>query len=126
MSDPRLAKRLFLAAQRDLRALEGMLDREVFAEEIFGFHVQQTAEKALKAWLAALGDIYPYTHDLGILLQRLENRGCEVADFWELLEFNPFAVQFRYDVIEIGDAEIDRAGEIVRLQSLLSCVNQWL
>ncbi|MFL5004357.1 MAG: hypothetical protein ACJ8DK_03290 [Microvirga sp.] len=30
-----------------------MLDRQDFAEEIFGFHAQQVVEEALKAWIAA-------------------------------------------------------------------------
>lgn len=58
-------------AQRDLRALKGMLNRDTFANEVFGFFVQQAAEKGLKAWLTLLGDVYPFTHDLGLLLQRL-------------------------------------------------------
>lgn len=53
------AKVLLEAALRDLRALYGMLDRDTFADEIFGFHVQQTAEKALKAWLNLLGSPRP-------------------------------------------------------------------
>ncbi|NEQ31824.1 MAG: HEPN domain-containing protein [Leptolyngbya sp. SIO4C5] len=51
-----------------MQALEGMQDKTVFADEIFGFHVQQAIEKCLKAWIAALGEVYPYTHDLGVLL----------------------------------------------------------
>jgi len=50
MSDPKKqAKTLLHAAWRDLQALTGMLDAELFVDEIFGFHVQQAAEKALKA-----------------------------------------------------------------------------
>lgn len=45
---------LLSAAYKDLRALRGMLDAHVFVDEIFGFHAQQAAEKALKAWLAFL------------------------------------------------------------------------
>jgi hypothetical protein len=77
-----------------------MLDSEFFAEEIFGFHVQQSVEKALKAWLEFLGETFPYTHDLGVLLQKLENRGCEVTEFWDLLDFSLFAVQLRYDSLD--------------------------
>lgn len=40
------------AGTKDLRALQGMSDPDVFADEVFGFHAQQAAEKALKAWLA--------------------------------------------------------------------------
>jgi HEPN domain-containing protein len=59
---------LLTAASRDLRALQGMTDPGVFADEIFGFHAQQAAEKALKAWLSALDVEYPRTHDLTMLL----------------------------------------------------------
>lgn len=54
---------LLAAANRDFRALRGMTDSSVFADEIFGFHAQQAAEKALKAWLAVLDVEYPRTHD---------------------------------------------------------------
>ena len=45
MSDIKQARTLFGAATRDLVAIRGMFDPEVFADEIFGFHVQQAAEK---------------------------------------------------------------------------------
>jgi len=54
--------RILLSMAEDLNALRGMEDQEVFAEEIFGFHAQQVAEKALKAWLAWLGVQYSKTH----------------------------------------------------------------
>ena len=40
MEDYEHARRLILAARRDLRALAGMEDPHVFAEEVFGFHAQ--------------------------------------------------------------------------------------
>jgi hypothetical protein len=40
MSDVKQARTLFGAATRDLSAIRGMFDSEVFADEIFGFHVQ--------------------------------------------------------------------------------------
>ena len=36
-----------------------MRDVDIFADEIFGFHAQQAAEKLLKAWLALLGEVTP-------------------------------------------------------------------
>lgn len=41
-----------------------MPDREAFADEIIGFHAQQAAGKALKAWDASLGQKHPFGHDL--------------------------------------------------------------
>ena len=62
-------------AYRDLKALGGMLDAEVFADEIFGFHVQQMVEKCLKAWMCVLGITYPFTHQINRLLVLLRNTG---------------------------------------------------
>ena len=55
------AHQMLAAATKDWRALAGMADPDVFADEIFGFHAQQAAEKALKAWLSLFkqrGQIY--------------------------------------------------------------------
>ena len=123
MSDLKKARALLDAAHRDLQALRGMLDSEFFAEEIFGFHVQQAAEKALKAWLEFLGETFPYTHDLGVLLQKLENRGCEVTEFWDLLDFSLFAVQLRYDSLDGLDEPIDRQGSIEKIRALYLTVD---
>ena len=68
MSDLKQARVLLEAAERDTSALRGMGDAAVFADEIFGFHVQQAAERLVKAWLASLGEIYPLSHDLAALL----------------------------------------------------------
>jgi HEPN domain-containing protein len=123
MSNLNKARALLEAAHRDLKALTGMLDSEVFAEEIFGFHVQQAAEKALKAWLELLGEVFPYTHDLGVLLQKLENRGYEVTEFWDLLDFNLFAVQLRYDSLHGLDEPIDRQDAIEKVRDLYGVVD---
>ena len=55
MKDLEQARNFLSIAARDYRALCGMEDAEVFSDEIFGFHVQQAVEKALKAWLCSLG-----------------------------------------------------------------------
>ncbi len=49
MSDLLQARTLMAAAHRDLKALTGMLDADIFEDEIFGSRVQQAAEKTLKA-----------------------------------------------------------------------------
>ena len=79
------ARDLLAAARRDESALRAMMDPAAIADEIFGFHVQQAAEKSLKAWLAAVGFEYPRTHDIGILLLILKRLGCEVHDLAHLV-----------------------------------------
>jgi HEPN domain-containing protein len=62
MSDPEHARLLLEMAEKDLRALGGMTDDEIFADSIFSFHAQQAVEKALKAWCSLRGVRYPRTH----------------------------------------------------------------
>ena len=101
MSDLDHARQMLAIANRDLKALGGMLDSDVFAYEIFGFHAQQTAEKALKAWIAALGGSYGFTHDLGLLLDTLKGLGADCDSYYDLPDLTIFAVHFRYD--DAGD-----------------------
>jgi HEPN domain-containing protein len=48
-------------ARRDLLAAQGMTEPTTFHEAVWGFQVQQTIEKALKAWLYLLGVEPPFT-----------------------------------------------------------------
>lgn len=50
MSNLEHARMMLKLAQKDLKAIKGMLDPEVFDDEIFGFHSPQSVEKAIKAW----------------------------------------------------------------------------
>ena len=63
-SDKEHAGQLLSMAEKDHNALAAMPDVEHFSEEVFGFHAQQTVEKALKAWIAFLGATYPKSHDV--------------------------------------------------------------
>jgi len=90
--------------RKDLGALELFEHTKELADEIFGFHAQQAAEKALKAWISRLGGEYPPTHDLGKLIPILERLGIDPTPLWPLTRWTSFAVQFRYD----GAAERQR------------------
>lgn len=101
-------------ARRDLKALEGMLQGEPFADEIFGFHAQQATEKALKAWLCSVGREAPRTHDLQELTDLLREAQQNVpAVFSGLVDLTDFAVTFRYAEMEL-DADLPRL-EMVRV-----------
>ncbi len=122
MSDLENAAALLRMAEKDLMAVEGMGDPATFAEEIFGFHVQQAAEKALKAWLAAVGEEYPLTHNLATLLDILSGFGVDVEGFWELVDYNPFGVQFRYETLDETDEPVDRRAAAAHVRRLLEHV----
>lgn len=121
MSDLKLARVLLAAAERDITALRGMADTDVFANEIFGFHVQQAAEKLLKANLSLLEDPYPATHDLTRLLELLKAHQPEAESrFGNLVAYNPYAVQLRYSVGDPGLAPPDREAAVQLLQVFLA------
>jgi len=119
------AQALLTAAVRDLRALRAMGDSEEFADEVFGFHAQQAAEKLLKAWLDHLGDEYPLTHSLAVLSERLRVLGRGTAEADEVVDYAPYASDYRYGETPDGE-HVDRGLAVSRLERLLACVEQAL
>ena len=118
MSDRKQARALLEAAEWDLSALRGMGDAGVFADEIFGFHAQQTVEKSFKTWLALLGEIYPMTHDLEMLLTSVVARDAGAARFEELIEYTPYAVRLRYAGADPAPSPLDRNEVVRRVETL--------
>ena len=125
MADLEQARSMLRMAYKDFNALVGMQGNSLFADEIFGFHIQQAVEKALKAWLCTCEDTYPLTHELARLLALLENHGANVEKLWPLVQYTMFAVQARYEEgISELDEPIDRAMEIENVRELLAHVEQ--
>ncbi len=120
MNEGELPSRLLALARRDLRAAEILRDQPEVGDGIVGFHAQQAAEKALKAWLTILGVDFPRTHDLSLLIHKLDGGGVEVASLWELLNLNPFAVQLRYEILD--DEPLDQGATLGQVTALLNHV----
>ena len=116
MSDVKCAKVLYRAAERDVLTLRSMTAGAPV--ESFGFHVQQAAESALRAWLALLGETYPLTHSLETLLNLLAERGAAVESFRSLVDFTPYAVEFRYVGVDPDAEPIDREAALALVQAL--------
>lgn len=104
----REAARMLRIAQRDLKTARSMLDADLFDEASWGFHVQQATEKALKAWISALEQVYPRTHDLALLDQLIIDFGGDPTRFQSLENFTPFGSLLRYDD-EPDPLNLDRA-----------------
>jgi len=98
MSPPDTSRELLALAEKDYKAALILARAEEPQTDAAGFHLQQAVEKAVKAWLALKAVDYPRTHDLSLLLGLLEDRAESIEPFWSLLELNPFAVQFRYEL----------------------------
>ena len=105
------------AAERDLRALRGMEDTLVFADEIAGFHARPAAERLFKVWLILLGEAYPLTHDPDYLRHLVERREPEAGRFEDPIEYAPYAAQLRYGSFENEAAPIDRWKAVQRLKA---------
>lgn len=116
MSDVKCAQALLEFAEQEINALRALLDAPGVGDGVFGFHVQQAAEKSLKAWLALVGVKFPLTDDLGRLTALLDEK-VDAGAFRPLSAYTPFAVQFRYQVVE-GDTPIDRQAALRQVEAL--------
>ncbi len=116
---------LVAIARRDLQAARGMKDATVFHEAVWGFQVQQTIEKALKAWLYLSGIQPPFTHDLVALLKLLEEAAIDITPYRALARFTDFAVQVRYD--DQPDLQnLDRSSWNDRAEALVTVIEAML
>ena len=124
MSDLECARLMLRSAEQDMRSLE-ILAAEG-PEEGFGFHVQQAMENAFKAWLALLGELYPLTHSLETLLERLAACRVDVEPWCDTERYTPYAVQFRYTGVGPDTEPIDREAAAATVRALLAKVAQEL
>jgi HEPN domain-containing protein len=122
-SRPEAGQAIVLArkAEADATAARQLAGNPEITDEIVGFHAQQAVEKWLKALMAARGLPEARIHDIGRLLQILNNDGAELPENSEQLdELTIYAVPMRYD--ELLDAEpLDREVTV----SLLEEVSRW-
>ena len=72
----------------------------------------------LKAWLVLLGESFPLTHDLDYLIRRLEGQEPDVGRFEQLVEYNPYALQFRYESFDVDTSPLDREEAVRCVESL--------
>ena len=63
---------------------------------LIAYHAQQCAEKYLKAFLVYHRIDFPYTHNIGRLLELCAEKGEWAKDLPEADELTPFAIAARY------------------------------
>jgi HEPN domain-containing protein len=104
MSDrPDLPGDLLALAREDLISAEALDKAERVSDSPVGFHAQQAVEKALKAAIASHDLEFPFTHDLGLLMQLCEDAGLELpADLAEADRLTPYAAAVRYGLGDPG------------------------
>jgi HEPN domain-containing protein len=113
---PDLAGDLLALAREDLVSAEALQREERVSDSPVGFHAQQAVEKALKAVIAGRGQDFPFTHDLGLLMQLCEDAGFTLPD--DLIEadrLTPYATALRYG---LGDPKAVPAESAIRYAAL--------
>lgn len=126
MNANREATVLLTMAGKDIDLLRFIITSDLVADEIFGFHAQQAAEKTLKAWIIGAGGTIDRTHDVRRLLIMLQDLGFNVDCYRELIPLNSFAVQFRYEAMEEEDVPLDRADTLIKVEGLHEYVKAFL
>ena len=124
MTHRKLAKKLLLKADQDTLVLEKLKSDPEIATEILGFHAQQAAEKMLKAALAYHQIKILFTHRLTDLIDSLRDHGVVFPqDLEEVRYLTPFAVEFRYSIL---DEEDNEAFDVQASLALLKRLRQWV
>lgn len=108
-----LAVDLLSLARDDETAARTLIDADS-PESIVGFHCQQAVEKALKAVLADAGLDFPFTHNIGLLIQLCEDTGVALPeDLADIDRLTPYAVHLRYGTVHAPTVELKIAVEWV-------------
>ena len=92
------AKVLLEKSGNDLKSAEIGLAYESPMDTV-AFHVQQAAEKLIKALLASQATLYPKTHDLKTLLDLVPAEFQAVHSFRDRIQgWTSYAVDMRYEI----------------------------
>lgn len=119
---------LFLnKAQQDAVLVEKIIDDSDIAIETLGFHIEQAFEKALKALLSAHGIPFRRTHDIRELLDLLDDNDLSLPMYFgDLDEWTPFAVEYRYEEMEIESMSFNKSEVLTNLHDVLEWVQNHL
>jgi len=93
---------LLKKAEGDIRLVELMRKSQDYTLdfEIYMFHLQQAAEKSLKAILIKMKITYSRTHDLEVLIEKCYSNNIELnIDEMKINDLTDYAVEGRYDFL---------------------------
>jgi HEPN domain-containing protein len=116
-----LVKAWLEKAKKDLEVAKSAKRKGISYADIACFHAQQSAEKALKAYLVWLEVEFPKTHVLEDLLDLIAPQDTSLESWRETLQaMTPFAVEIRYPEsstpsVEETNRAIRTAGGVLKL-----------
>jgi HEPN domain-containing protein len=119
MSTRRQADILLAKADEDVYLMRAMLADAQLSDEVWGFHAQQAAEKLFKSLMASREIVFPFTHQISLLTDLLEEHGIALdEDFLSLIALTPYAAGLRYSLLDTAKcARLDR-------KAILACVSK--
>jgi len=86
-----------IKSQRDLKVAQVLLDNKESLLDAVVYHCQQSAEKALKAYLTFQSIGFVKTHDLDVLLGLCSSSESDFQSLQEAADvLTPYATEFRY------------------------------
>lgn len=92
-----IARQWLAKARNDLLNADNNLNSEEIPFDTVCFHCQQAAEKLLKAYLVGNGQLYPITHDLFLILEKVLPLNSDAEKLRDALAILiPYAVEIRY------------------------------
>ncbi|MDB9445274.1 hypothetical protein CEP10_14690 [Cylindrospermopsis raciborskii S07] len=101
-----------IKSQRDIKVARILIENEVSLLDAVVYHCQQSAEKALKAYLTYQDLVFKKTHDLGVLVEMCSVFEPNFQDLEDMADtLTPYATEFRYpgDIIEPERYEAEEA-----------------
>ena len=107
-----------LKARHDLRSAERLLTCDPPLLDTAVYHCQQTAEKALKAYLTLQDAPFQKVHVLSVLIEQCMEFDRSFEDIRDIVDvLTPYAIAFRYpgDVLEPDPADADEAFRLAGL-----------
>ena len=66
-----------------------------------------------------LGEVYPLTHSIERLFNLLADQGVTVEPFRKLIDYTPYALEFRYTGVDSSTEAIAREGTLAIVEALL-------
>jgi HEPN domain-containing protein len=107
-----------LKARHDLRSAERLLTCDPPLLDTAVYHCQQTAEKALKAYLTLQDAPFQKVHVLSVLIEQCMEFDRSFEDIRDIVDvLTPYAIAFRYpgDVLEPDPADAEEAFSLAGL-----------
>ena len=84
-------------ADEDIYLAQALIADTKISDDLWGFHAQQAAEKLFKSLLASQEITFPYTHQISLLTDLLEDHGFDLEEkYLSLISLTAYAAGLRY------------------------------